>query len=77
MLKPNHIGVELAKVKGVNAMTDVTGFGLAGHLAEMCSASGVMAQIDFRRLPRLAEAEAYRLAGRCPRRFAAQPRSPW
>ncbi|WKD27703.1 selenide, water dikinase SelD [Halomonas sp. KG2] len=66
MLKPNHIGVELAKVKGVNAMTDVTGFGLAGHLAEMCSASGVMAQIDFRRLPRLAEAEAYRRQGAVP-----------
>ncbi|MGM0834350.1 selenide, water dikinase SelD [Halomonas qinghailakensis] len=66
MLKTNHIGVELAKVKGVNAMTDVTGFGLAGHLAEMCSASGVMAQIDFRRLPRLAEAEAYRRQGAVP-----------
>ncbi|HBM27312.1 MAG TPA: selenide, water dikinase SelD, partial [Halomonas sp.] len=60
MLKPNAIGVALAKVKGVNAMTDVTGFGLAGHLTEMCSASGVMAEIDFRRLPRLAEAEGYR-----------------
>ncbi|MFC7369530.1 MULTISPECIES: selenide, water dikinase SelD [Vreelandella] len=66
MLKPNQIGIELAKVKGVNAMTDVTGFGLAGHLAEMCSASGVMAQIDFRRLPRLAEAEAYRRQGAVP-----------
>lgn len=66
MLKPNYIGVELAKVKGVNAMTDVTGFGLAGHLTEMCSASGVMAKIDFRRLPRLAEAEAYRRQGAVP-----------
>ncbi|MDR5899961.1 selenide, water dikinase SelD [Halomonas vilamensis] len=60
MLKPNDIGVPLSKVKGVNAMTDVTGFGLAGHLAEICAASGVRARIDFRRLPRLAEAETYR-----------------
>ncbi|WNL39504.1 selenide, water dikinase SelD [Halomonas sp. PAMB 3232] len=66
MLKSNRIGVELAKVKGLNAMTDVTGFGLAGHLSEICSASNVMAQIDFRRLPRLAEAEAYRRQGAVP-----------
>ncbi|MCG7577874.1 MULTISPECIES: selenide, water dikinase SelD [unclassified Halomonas] len=66
MLKPNAIGVALAQVKGVNAMTDVTGFGLAGHLNEMCSASGVMAEIDFRRLPRLAEAEGYRRQGAVP-----------
>lgn len=66
MLKANRMGSELAKVKGVNAMTDVSGFGLAGHLAEMCSASGVRAQIDFRRLPRLAEAEAYRRQGAVP-----------
>lgn len=66
MLKPNTIGIALSRVKGVNAMTDVTGFGLAGHLAEMCSASGVMAQIDFRRLPRLVEAETYRRQGAVP-----------
>ncbi|WP_404346093.1 selenide, water dikinase SelD [Vreelandella venusta] len=66
MLKPNSIGVALSKVKGVNAMTDVTGFGLAGHLTEMCSASGVMAHVDFRRLPRLAEAEGYRRQGAVP-----------
>ncbi|PMR77234.1 selenide, water dikinase SelD [Billgrantia endophytica] len=66
MLKSNQIGIELAKVKGVNAMTDVTGFGLAGHLSEVCVASGVAARIDFRRLPRLAEAEAYRRKGAVP-----------
>lgn len=66
MLTSNRIGVTLADVKGLNAMTDVTGFGLAGHLSEMCSASNVMAQIDFRRLPRLAEAEAYRRQGAVP-----------
>jgi selenide,water dikinase len=66
MLKPNDIGVPLSKVKGVNAMTDVTGFGLAGHLSEICAASGVRARIDFRRLPRLAEAETYRRQGAVP-----------
>ncbi|MFN2409381.1 MAG: selenide, water dikinase SelD [Halomonas sp.] len=66
MLKSNRIGVPLAEIKGVNAMTDVTGFGLAGHLAEMCQASQVMAHIDFRRLPRLAEAESYRRQGAVP-----------
>lgn len=66
MLKANRIGVKLAEVEGVNAMTDVNGFGLAGHLAEMCQASSVMARIDFRRLPRLAEAEAYRRKGAVP-----------
>ncbi|MDW7747672.1 selenide, water dikinase SelD [Halomonas sp.] len=66
MLKSNAIGMELAKVKGVHAMTDVTGFGLAGHLAEICTASGVAARVNFRRLPRLAEAEAYRRQGAVP-----------
>ncbi|KPQ25500.1 MAG: selenide, water dikinase [Halomonas sp. HL-48] len=66
MLQSNRIGVPMAEVKGVHAMTDVTGFGLAGHLVEMCQASNVMAQIDFRRLPRLAEAESYRRQGAVP-----------
>ncbi|WP_110670381.1 selenide, water dikinase SelD [Salinicola halophilus] len=66
MLIPNDIGQALAKVQGVHAMTDVTGFGLAGHLSEVCAASGVTAHIDFGRLPRLAEAEAYRRQGAVP-----------
>ncbi len=66
MLKSNAIGTELARVPGVHAMTDVTGFGLAGHLAEVCAASGVKARIDYKRLPRLAEAEAYRRQGAVP-----------
>ncbi|SHL18725.1 selenide, water dikinase SelD [Halomonas caseinilytica] len=66
MLETNRIGMELARIQGVHAMTDVTGFGLAGHLTEMCDASDVAARIDFRRLPRLAEAEAYRRQGAVP-----------
>jgi len=66
MLVSNRIGSALARIEGVHAMTDVTGFGLAGHLSEVCAASGVAARIDFRRLPRLAEAEAYRRQGAVP-----------
>lgn len=66
MLLSNAIGAELARVSGVHAMTDVTGFGLAGHLAEVCAASGVKARIEYKRLPRLAEAEAYRRQGAVP-----------
>lgn len=81
MLGSNAIGMELAGVKGVTAMTDVTGFGLAGHLVEVCEASGVAARIDFRRLPRLAEAESYRRQGAMPggtkrNREALGPRLP-
>lgn len=46
----NSIGEELGKIKGVSAMTDVTGFGLAGHLIEMSEGSGLSAQINYSRL---------------------------
>lgn len=66
MLVSNQIGLALSRIAGVHAMTDVTGFGLAGHLGEVCLASGVAATLDFQRLPRLAEAEAYRRQGAVP-----------
>jgi len=47
----NRVGRTLAAQTGVNAMTDVTGFGLLGHLAEICRGSGINAQIDFAALP--------------------------
>lgn len=41
---------------GVNACTDVTGFGLLGHLHEMAQASGLAAEVDLERVPVLEEA---------------------
>lgn len=52
----NKVGAEIANIDGVHAMTDVTGFGLAGHLLEMCRAAKCQAQIRFEQLPFLASA---------------------
>ncbi len=51
---------------GVSACTDVTGFGLLGHLGEMLEASGVSARIRVSRVPVLAGARARVLEGVCP-----------
>ncbi len=47
----NKVGEELGKIKGVTAMTDVTGFGLLGHLMEMAEGSGLSAEIYYDKLP--------------------------
>jgi selenide,water dikinase len=49
----NTPGIALGAMAGVHALTDVTGFGLAGHLIEICRASGAGAAIDYARLPLL------------------------
>ncbi|WP_434213221.1 selenide, water dikinase SelD [[Pseudomonas] boreopolis] len=54
----NRPGTRLARLEGVHAMTDVTGFGLLGHLLEMCRASGTKARVDATRLPLLRQARA-------------------
>jgi selenide,water dikinase len=51
MLKLNSIGAEFGKLDYVTAMTDVTGFGLLGHLTEMCEASNASAEIDYTKVP--------------------------
>ena len=55
----NSLGEKLGKLTGVNAMTDVTGFGLLGHLHEVCESSGVAAEIDYSALPVLDTARKY------------------
>ncbi len=47
----NKPGVALGELESVHALTDVTGFGLLGHLLEICKGSGVGARIDFDALP--------------------------
>src|ERR1700733_2608459 len=49
----NRAGPDLAALQDVHAMTDVTGFGLLGHLLEMCRGAGLAAQIQMRSLPLL------------------------
>lgn len=49
----NTVGAELAALDGVNALTDVTGFGLLGHLLELCRGAGLGARIDAGKLPLL------------------------
>lgn len=49
----NKIGAELAKLDGVTAMTDVTGFGLLGHLGEICEGSNISATVEFDRVKKL------------------------
>jgi selenide,water dikinase len=52
----NTPGRRLADISGVHAMTDVTGFGLGGHLLEICRGSKLGASVQFDNLPVLAEA---------------------
>ena len=51
MMQLNNAGELLGKIDGVHAMTDVTGFGLLGHLVEMAEGSGLSAVIDFENVP--------------------------
>ncbi|MGB2287000.1 MAG: selenide, water dikinase SelD [Porticoccaceae bacterium] len=53
MMKLNTIGEDLAKISDVTAMTDVTGFGLLGHLLEICQGSGLSAKINIDDIPLL------------------------
>ena len=51
MVQLNKIGEALGKIDGVTAMTDVTGFGLLGHLIEMAEGSDCSAEINYSLLP--------------------------
>ncbi|MBN1630654.1 MAG: selenide, water dikinase SelD [Thermoleophilia bacterium] len=66
MVALNKDGAEVARAHGVRALTDITGFGLLGHLTEMCRASGVTAELWFDRLPLLLGAAELVQAGVAP-----------
>lgn len=51
--KLNTPGPELAKLAGVHALTDITGFGLAGHAMEMARGAGTTVRIDWAKVPLL------------------------
>jgi selenide,water dikinase len=53
MLELNDIGSDLGGVDAVSALTDVTGFGLLGHLIELCEGSGLAADIEFASVPKI------------------------
>ena len=71
----NTPGPDLADLPGVHAMTDVTGFGLAGHALEMARGSGVTVAIDWAAVPLLPGvadlAQAGHVTGASGRNFAA------
>lgn len=66
MSKLNRIGEELGALKALHAMTDVTGFGLLGHLLEMMKGAGLSAELHLSKVPRLAELNAYLSMGIFP-----------
>jgi selenide,water dikinase len=62
----NRDAMEVGRVHGVTAATDVTGFGLAGHLRNILRGSGLAATLDHAALPLLPGFERHRAAGRVP-----------
>lgn len=51
LMQLNSVGEALGSVKGVHAMTDVTGFGLLGHLIEMSEGSKLSAELQYKKVP--------------------------
>ncbi|MEC9249327.1 MAG: selenide, water dikinase SelD, partial [Pseudomonadota bacterium] len=59
----NTPGAALSQLEGVHAITDVTGFGLLGHLSEMCEGAGLTGIVERARVPVFAEARRLAEAG--------------
>ena len=66
MVTLNRAGAAFGKLAGVTAMTDVTGFGLLGHLVEMADGSGLTAEIERAAVPVLTGVATYLAAGCVP-----------
>ncbi|OPZ85646.1 MAG: Selenide, water dikinase [Firmicutes bacterium ADurb.Bin419] len=62
----NKVGTEISALEGVVALTDVTGFGLLGHLGEVCEGSGISAEVYFDRIPLLPNTKKYLEMGCTP-----------
>ena len=62
----NRLGETFGQTPGVTAMTDVTGFGLLGHLTEMCEGSRLSAIIDFEKVPVIPSLSRYIDSGCIP-----------
>jgi selenide,water dikinase len=59
MVQLNKAGATFGKLPYVKAMTDVTGFGLLGHLSEMSEGSELSARVEFDKLPKLPTVDYY------------------
>lgn len=66
MMALNKVGLEMAPMASVSSMTDVTGFGLLGHLLEMCEGSNVSAELNFDAVPVFPQTFAYLEQGAIP-----------
>ncbi|MBW0162110.1 MAG: selenide, water dikinase SelD [Sediminibacterium sp. Gen4] len=59
LMQLNKVGTALGKINGVHAMTDVTGFGLLGHLLEVAEGSGLSAELYYSKVPVIDAAKTY------------------
>ena len=66
MVTLNKPGEAFGQIEAVRAMTDVTGFGLLGHLTEMCEGSGLSATIEFGKVPIIESLSDYLQQGCVP-----------
>lgn len=66
MIRLNKVGAEFSQYPEIHAMTDVTGFGLMGHLLEICEASKLGASLNFASIPTLPHVDYYLSLGCSP-----------
>jgi selenide,water dikinase len=66
LTKLNAVGAKLGALEGITAMTDVTGFGLGGHLTEIAKGSGLSAELTWAAVPLMEGAKKYALQGIAP-----------